>query len=288
MRNYIRYGCFFAIVGLMACGDEELPVSALNQLTKVSCYEQGSEGDQLIFEATVTYNDPTGQINSIRLIGEEPEEMLFVYSDGKCVVTSLRASSPTTEYTLSGQVIVGRKVSRENPLVNHALYVSDDYTYHYSGSRLSYTSWVTTWPVSGGGYESRSYPEYERYTWESNNVVLFAQSQDRREMRYEYGTQLRPQNFPLRVIGSYEPIGFGAVSPLNLLYGEAGRYLPVKAYTYAIPNPSQKLEEFTYSYVTMGDYVTQMTVDRKSMGESDEANEVRRYVYTFEYNYAKP
>ena len=192
------------------------------------------------------------------------------------------------EYGLSGEVIVSRKISQENPQVSHAMYVSDAFSYHYSGSKLAYTSWVTTWPVTGGGYESRTYAEYERYTWEKNNIVRFAQSQDAREMCYEYGTQMRPANFPLRVIGDYNPVGFEAISPLNLLYGQASQYLPVRAYTYAVPNVSQILSEYTYSYIFTGDYITQMTIEQKNYSGTGALEGTKRYVYTFEYNYAKP
>ena len=274
------------LLGVVACDKEETPAPVLDRLTKVSCCEQG-EVDP-IFSATIAYNDPDGKINSIRLTGETNGEWLFMYADGKLLVTSMQAASTLMEYGLSGEVIVSRKISQENPQVSHAMYVSDAYTYHYSGSKLSYTSWVTTWPVNGGGYDSRTYAEYERYSWENNNIVLFAQSQDAREIRYEYGTQLRPANFPLRVIGTYDPVGFESVSPLNLLYGQASQCLPVRAYTYAVPNVSQTIAEYTYRYVTTGDYITQMTVEKQLYGNSGEVEENKQYVYTFEYNYARP
>ena len=286
MRTFILYFCLLGLIGLTACDKEEVPAPVLNRLTKVTCYEQGAASP--VFTATISYNDPDGRINSIRLAGEESGEWLFMYADEKLLVTSMQSTSTTTEYGLSGEVIVSRKISRENEQVSHAVYVSDEFSYHYNGSKLAYTSWITTWPVSGGGYESRTYGEYARYTWENNNIVLFAQSQDAREMRYEYGTQLRPANFPLRVIGSYEPVGFEVVSPLNLLYGQASQCLPVRAYTYAVPNATQTLAEYTYNYVTMGDYISQMTIDVHLHGESDDSELVKQYVYTFEYNYAKP
>ena len=286
MRTFILYFCLLGLIGLTACDKEEVPAPVLNRLTKVTCYEQGAASP--VFTATISYNDPDGRINSIRLAGEESGEWLFMYADGKLLVTSMQSSSTLMEYGLSGEVIVSRKISQENPQVSHAMYVSDAYTYHYSGSKLSYTSWVTTWPVSGGGYDSRTYAEYERYSWENNNIVLFAQSQDAREIRYEYGTQLRPANFPLRVIGSYDPVGFESVSPLNLLYGQASQCLPVRAYTYAVPNVSQTIAEYTYRYVTTGDYITQMIVEKRLYGNSGEVEESKQYVYTFEYNYARP
>ena len=66
------------------------------------------------------------------------------------------------------------------------------------------------------------------------------------------------------------------------------QYLPVRAYTYAVPNVSQMIAEYTYRYVTTGDYVTQMTIERQLYGETGEVVESKEYVYTFEYNYVKP
>ena len=288
MKVSIRhfYLCLCVLLGFTACDKEDTPAPVLNRLTRVSCYEQ--EEAIPVFSATIAYNDPDGKINSVRLTGESSGEWLFMYADGKLLVTSVQSTSTLMEYGLSGEVIVSRKISQENPQVSHAMYVSDEFSYHYSGSKLAYTSWVTTWPVAGGGYESRTYAEYERYTWENNNIVRFAQSQDAREMCYEYGTQVRPANFPLRVIGDYNPVGFEAISPLNLLYGQASQCLPVRAYTYAVPNVSQILSEYTYSYIFTGDYITQMTIEQKNYSGTGALEGTKRYVYTFEYNYAKP
>ena len=48
------------------------------------------------------------------------------------------------------------------------------------------------------------------------------------------------------------------------------------------------IAEYTYRYVTTGDYVTQMTIERQLYGETGEVVESKEYVYTFEYNYVKP
>ena len=84
------------------------------------------------------------------------------------------------------------------------------------------------------------------------------------------------------------PVGFEVVSPLNLLYGQAGQYLPTRAYTYAVPNVSQVLAEYIYNYVSTGDYITQMSIEQKNYSSAGELEGTKQYVYTFEYNYAKP
>ena len=132
MKNAIRYGlCLCALIGFTACGDDEIIAPTLNRLTKVTCLEVGK--DNPICLATITYNGPDGRINSIRVTGEKSGEWMFVYADGKLVVTSVQSTSTMTEYGLSGEVIVSRKISKENPQLSHAMYVSDDFSYHYSG-----------------------------------------------------------------------------------------------------------------------------------------------------------
>ena len=92
------------------------------------------------------------------------------------------------------------------------------------------------------------------------------QSLDSREMRYEYSVAEAPKNFPLRVIGSFSPVGFESVTPLNLLYGIQNRNLPIRAYTYTIPNQSEVKAEYKYTYTTVGDYITGMTIDENDGG----------------------
>ena len=149
MKVSIRhfYLCLSVPLGFTACDKEDTPAPVLNQLTRVSCYEQ--EEAIPVFSATIAYTDPDGTINSVRLTGEGNGEWLFMYADGKLLVTSVQSTSTLMEYGLSGEVIVSRKLSHENPQVSHAMYVSDAFSYHYSGSELAYTSWVTTWPVAG-------------------------------------------------------------------------------------------------------------------------------------------
>ena len=105
-------------------------------------------------------------------------------------------------------------------------------------------------------------------------MVLYAQSLDSREMRYEYSVAEAPKNFPLRVIGSFSPVGFESVTPLNLLYGIQNRNLPIRVYQ------SEVKAEYKYTYTTVGDYITGMTIDENDGGTASS------YKYTFEYNFA--
>ncbi len=261
-------------VAFTACSDDEPVVPELNKVTKVTCYKNDEATP--LFVADIRYTSD-GKISTINT-GDD--KYLFVYSDGKFSVTGVRTSEVIQEYTLSGNVITGKSISRENPYLNHEMYVSDDYSYRYSGSNWVMTEWTARWPQeTSNGYEERNYPEYEKYTWENGNVVLFAQSMDKREMKYEYSMTEAPRNFPLRVIGSYTPVGFDVVSPLNLMYGAQNRNLPVRAYAYTIQNQNDIKAEYKYNYTTVGDYITAMTID-ESVNDSTNV-----YKYTFEYNF---
>ena len=275
MKKYL----FLLLIGaasLTACGDDDDPVvPELNKLTKVSCYKDGASSP--LFTADINYTSD-GKISNINL---GVDKLLFIYSDGKFSVTGIHSGEVIEEYTLRGNVITSKKISQENPYASNEIYVSDEYSYRYSGSNWVLTSWNARWPKEfGTGYEERSYPEYEKYTWENGNVVLYAQSLDSREMRYEYSVAEAPKNFPLRVIGSFSPVGFESVTPLNLLYGIQNRNLPIRAYTYTIPNQSEVKAEYKYTYTTVGDYITGMTIDENDGGTASS------YKYTFEYNFA--
>ena len=50
--------------------------------------------------------------------------------------------------------------------------------------------------------------------------------------------------------------------------------------TYTIPNQSEVKAEYKYTYTTVGDYITGMTIDENDGGTASS------YKYTFEYNFA--
>lgn len=281
MKKYL----FLLLIGaasLAACGDDDDPVvPELNKLTKVSCYKDG--GLSPLFTVEVNYASD-GKISNMRFSGDK--EWRLFSSDNKYLMIDISTGDELEEYILSGNVITAKEVSKKNSYASNEVYVSDEYKYSYSGTNLALTSWTARWPKeSGTGYEVRNYPEYEKYRWENGNVVLYAQSQDSREMRYEYSATENPKNFPLRVIGSFSPVGFEAVSPLNLLYGAQNRNLPVRAYTYTVPNQSTVNAEYKYTYTTVGNYITAMTIEEYNhLADGDEGG-MNTYKYAFEYNY---
>ena len=60
------------------------------------------------------------------------------------------------------------------------------------------------------------------YTLSGNMIVAKEENYaylPQKEITYEYNSQLRPENFPFRVVNSFQPVGFDVISPLNLLYG---------------------------------------------------------------------
>ncbi len=61
--------------------------------------------------------------------------------------------------------------------------------------------------------------EVDRDSWENGNVVHYAYL-PQQEITYEYDSQLRPENFPFRVVNSFRPVGFDMISPLKLAVWE--------------------------------------------------------------------
>lgn len=278
MKKYVLIA-WLGVMVFTSCKDDNPPVvPELNKLTKISCCK--NEEVTPIFVADINYSSE-GHLMNIQFSGEN--KLLFIYSENKFTVTDVNSGTKSAEYTLSGDVIIQKKISQENKNASNEIYVSDEYDYKYAGKELSYTNWKTRWPKENGkGYEERSYPSSETYKWENGNTVLY--TQDKTEMRYEYGALENPNNFPLRVIGSFAPVGFDAVTPLNLQYGTLNRNLPERAYTYQVTSPTAIDAEFTYSYMQVGDYITTMTITEENpVGGGD--GSVNRYTFSFEYNY---
>ena len=277
MKKYL----FLLLIGMMgftACSDDDDPKApVLNKLTKISCYKNNLSAPE--FSVEINYNTE-GKISNMNFTGDQ--KLLFIYSNDRFTVTDVNSGNATAEYVLSGNVITSMSVQKENEAANQ-MYVSEKYVYRYVGSKLSMTSLTMRWPKeTESGYDERVYDDYETYTWDNRNVVLFAQKLDSREMRYEYSLEKCPENFPLRTIGSYQPVGFEAVTPLNFMYGMKNRNLPTRAFTYKVPNVSDVLAEYKYTYNRTGDYITGMTIEEESEGTTNS------YRYVFEYNYADP
>lgn len=277
MKNYFLFACLGIMALTSSCKDDNHPITPeLNKVTKISCYK--NDGAIPEFVADINYTSD-GKISNIQFTGED--KLLFIYSDNRFTVTNVNSGTKNAEYTLSGDVIIQKKISKENQYASNEIYASDEYDYKYLGTELSYTSWTTRWPKENGkGYEERSYPNSEIYKWENGNAVLY--TQDKKEMKYEYGALENPGNFPLRVIASFSPVGFDAVTPLNLQYGARNRNLPERAYTYNVTNPTAVNSEFTYGYLQVGDYITTMTITERATGGDGSLN---TYKFSFEYNY---
>ena len=124
-----------------------------------------------------------------------------------------------TVYTLSGNMIAAKEEKSENKYMSNAVYTAVENRYTYSSNWLKSVSQIIQWPnEDGSGYQIRELGEVDRYSWENGNAVHYAYL-PQKEITYEYNSQLRPENFPFRVVNSFQPVGFDVISPLNLLYG---------------------------------------------------------------------
>ena len=172
-----------------------------------------------------------------------------------------------------------------NKYMSNAVYTAVENRYTYSSNWLKSVSQIIQWPnEDGSGYQIRELGEVDRYSWENGNAVHYAYL-PQKEITYEYNSQLRPENFPFRVVNSFQPVGFDVISPLNLLYGKMNQNLPTRAYWYNVSDATDICAEYTFRYTLTGDYITGMTIEEKINPVNGATAENNTYEYEFIYNF---
>lgn len=270
---------FLACLGLSACGDEDKPyVKPMNKLTRVTCTLD--DASTPLYTARIAYT-PEGQISSIQLDDEAAQQFVWVQQVLTVIGEKERAR---TEYTVNGGTIVKKAVWQKNRYSPANEYASDTYTYHYKQGRLASADLLLIWPDNDGkNYRRMNYPAGEVYEWQSGNLVTYTKDKQVMAYRYEGGLK-RPANFPFRPTEDFIPTAFGTFSPLNLMMGSLSQEMPTSAYTYAIPDASKRLAEYTFEYTaTLNDYLTGMEIIETRQEET--GTQTRHYHYSFEYNY---
>lgn len=262
------------IIGLLSCGDDDKPVvPELDKLSQIIC----TQGTDVLFFAYINYTNDD-KIASIDFV--KGNKIPFIYVGEKITMMNPEDGIERIEYTMQGSVIIDKSVKKDNPY-NKEVYISDRYDYNYSGSSLTGASRIMKWPQEEGGYESQTFEKEETYAWENSNVVLF--TQDKKRIEYKYGTALTPSNFPWRVIPSFNPVGFDAFSPINLLYGNRSRNLPESATYYSLSGEDDTTAKYTYHFTTTGDYITGMTIQEQT-NSTDKIAKQTTYEYKFIYS----
>lgn len=277
-----------ATIGLLSCGDDDKPfVPELNKLTKIICTKNA--GVTPVFTADITYSQGA-QIN--RIVTDRYTDN-YIYVGNTISVNGIKTdgTSPSTSfihtvYTLNGSTITLKEDKAESEQQNNEVYTSVASTYVYNRSLLNSISQMVQWPnVNGTGYQTRSLGEIDRFTWENGNVVHYAHL-PQQEMTYEYTSNLRPTNFPFRVISTLRPIDLETISPVNLLFGTLNRLLPDRAYWYNVTEATSICAEYVFDYTFTSDYITGMTIKEKINLVNGATQEENTYEYTFVYNYA--
>ena len=182
-------------------------------------------------------------------------------------------------------MIAAKEEKSENKYMSNAVYTAVENRYTYSSNWLKSVSQIIQWPnEDGSGYQVRELGEVDRYSWENGNAVHYAYL-PQKEITYEYNSQLRPENFPFRVVNSFQPVGFDVISPLNLLYGKMNQNLPTRAYWYKVSDATDICAEYTFRYTLTGDYITGMTIEEKMNPVNGATAENNTYEYEFIYNF---
>lgn len=276
-------------VGLVSCGDDDKPyVPELNKLTNVTCTKNGNT----FFNADITY-DQDKQINRIVLnMGGNQYTDNYIIVDKTISVSGVKMDNGSltnpfvhTVYKLSGNIIATKEEKSENKYMSNAVYTATESSYTYSSNWLKSVSQLIRWPnENGSGYQTRELGEVDRYSWENGNIVHYAYL-PQKEITYEYDSQLRPDNFPFRVVNSFQPVGFDMISPINLMYGKMNLNLPTRAYWYYVSEATDICAEYTFHYTLTGGYITGMTVEEKINPVNGATAENNTYEYTFIYNF---
>lgn len=263
-------------LGLLSCGDDDKPVAQeLDKLTQVVCTKNGTD---VMFFTYIKYTNE-GKIASLDFV--KGKNIPFIYVDKKITMINPDNDIERIEYLMNGKVILKKSVMKDNPF-NKEVYTSDEYNYFYNGASLVSASRKMTWPKEdGSGYESQTFDKEEVFSWENGNISLF--TQDKKRIEYKYGTTLTPRNFPWRVVPSFDPVTFEAISPINFLYGNQSRNLPESAYCYDISGQDATTVDYTYHFTTTGDYITRMTIGEK-INSPGEAVKENTYEYLFTYS----
>lgn len=284
MKKYLYLLMAIVTVGFSSCGDDDEPeVPKLRRLTKVTCTKNGSA----FFSADITY-DQTGNIS--RIITDKYTDN-YIYVGNTISVNGVKTdgSNPSgnsfihTVFTLDGDVISKREEKAENKYANNEVYTSELYAFGYSRYQLETASQTIQWPKTDGkGYENQYLDKAIRYVWENRNVISYRHFLE--EMKYEYTTELRPENFPFRVINTLQPTTFEVMSPLNFKYSKMNYNLVHRAYWYSLNDPLSICAEYSFNYITTSEYITGMTVKEKINAVNGTQAEENTYEYTFLYN----
>lgn len=266
------------MTGLFSCGDDDKPsLPKLNKLTKITCMKNGADFPDYSLDITYNQNGDVSKITTAK------GTFNFIYTGNKISVID-GSNIHTDDYIINGKVIVTRQEWALNEYVPNEEYIKNEYSYKYSYANLTDVNWIFQRPLEEGEYKKNDPVSLDKFTWESGNTTAYL-SLPKDEINYKYSSQLRPTNFPFRVVSSLQPITPDLVNPLNQLYGTLSLNLPESASRYQLGN-SRSIAEYEFHYQTVGDYITAMTIVEEIKSVEGLPAGTNTYEYSFLYNYA--
>lgn len=264
------------MIGLFSCGDDDKPsLPKLNKLTKISCVKNGADFPD--YSLDITYN----QDGNVSKITTSKGVFNFIYTGNKISVID-GSNIHTDDYLINGKVVITRQEWAVNEYATNEEYVKNEYSYLYNRANLSDVNWTFQRPREEGGYKKNEPVALDKYTWENGNTTAYL-SLPKDEINYKYSSQLRPANFPFRVVSSLQPVTPDLVNPLNLLYGTLSLNLPESASRYQLGN-SRSIAEYEFRYQTVGDYITVMTIIEDIRAVEGQPAATNTYEYSFLYD----
>lgn len=265
------------MIGLFSCSDDDKPsLPKLNKLTKITCVKNGMDFPEYSLDITYYQDGNVSKITTSKGVFN------FIYTGNKISVID-GSNIHTDDYLINGNVVVTRQEWAINEYVTSEEYIKNEYSYKYTRANLSDVDWIFQRPLEEGGYKRNDPVSLDKYTWENGNTTAYL-SLPKDEINYKYSSQLRPANFPFRVVSSLQPVTPDLVNPLNLLFGTLSLNLPESASRYQLGN-SMSSAEYQFRYQTVGDYITVMTIFEDIRSVEGLPTGTNTYEYSFLYNY---
>lgn len=264
------------LLSATGCGDDDHPATPkMKKVTRISCTQDGStyawnmdiryDQDGNLYRIVYDFTPAQGAGNEAENYSE-----LYQYNNRDITVTRFIETIPDINrtYTCSGSVVTREEEGRISDGVTNT------YQYTYRGKNLVSIAQSLKNPSIG-----TTVVPYV-FTWSAQGDMTEFTYNNTTKLQFTYRTQLHPENFPLRAMKSIDLTDRSFVDPVNLLFNANSRYLPVQAVEVDALSGVTTLI-YTFTYTTIGDYVTGMTMTVADPG----GNHSRTYTYTFAYEY---
>lgn len=279
MKYVFAFLSGIVLLSATGCGDDDHPAPPkMKKVTQIGCTQTGST---YAWNMNIRY-DQDGNLYRVvydftpaqnaAAVAENYSE-LYQYNGNDITVTRFIETIPDINRTYSCSGSADNRVVNREEEGRISDGVTNTYQYTYRGRTLVSIAQSLKNQVTG----TTVIPYV--FTWSGQGDMTEFTYNNTTKLQFTYGTQLHPENFPLRAMKSTDLTHRSFVDPVNLLFNANSRYLPTQAREVDVLSGAAKAT-YAFTYSTIGDYVTGMT-----MTVSADGDQTRTYTYTFAYDY---